>query len=290
MILGTAAYMAPEQARGASVDKRADIWAFGVVLYEMLTGEQPFAGATVSDTLAAVLKTEPNLARVPAQTQKLLRRCLEKDPKKRLRDIGDAMLTIGEVPQPTVTRHSTVAWAALAGLLAVALAVVAWFAWHRPTAVSQPLTRLSMELPDFALTSQFAPGPGIALSPDGRRIVYTGRDAEGVFRLYTRMLDQDQVKPLAGTEGAYGPFFSPDGQAIGFFAGGKLKKIPVEGGVPVALCDAILPLGASWGQDGSIITALNSSSGLSRISSSGGSAQQLTELNHQRKEFGHAWP
>src|SRR5579863_3203383 len=140
VILGTAAYMAPEQARGAVVDKRADIWAFGVVLYEMLTGKQPFAGATVSDTLAAVLKTEPDLTQVPAQAQKLLRRCLDKDPKRRLRDIGDAMPLLADAP-PQVAPRRALAWA-VAGLLAVALIIALALLWRSPRPVSQPLTRL----------------------------------------------------------------------------------------------------------------------------------------------------
>jgi serine/threonine-protein kinase len=214
VILGTAAYMAPEQARGAAVDKRADIWSFGVVLYEMLTGQQPFAGATVSDTLAAVLKTEPDLTKVPAQAQKLLWRCLDKDPKRRLRDIGDAKILLEETP-PEVAPRSSPWWKIAAAAFAVALVIALELLW--PRSVGQPLTRLSVELPEFAVTSvEGAPGAGVALSPDGRRIVYTGRGTDGTFRLYTRTLDQDQAAPLAGTEGAYSPFFSPDGQGVGF--------------------------------------------------------------------------
>src|SRR5208337_1353121 len=163
--------------------------------------------------------------------------------------------------------------------------------WRATRPVSQPLTRLSVELPQFAFTSiETVPSASIALSPDGRRIVYTGRGTDGTFRLYTRTLDQEQAAPLAGTEGAYGPFFSPDGQAVGFFASGKLKKISVERGGAVVLCDAPGGYGGSWGEDGNIIAALSFGSRLSRIPSSGGTVQTVTELKPERKESGHFWP
>ncbi len=292
VILGTPAYMAPEQARGAVLDKRADIWSFGVVLYEMLTGKQPFARSTVSDTLAAVLREEPDLTQVPAQAQKLLRRCLDKNSKRRLRDIGEAKILLEEAPpEAAIAPRSGLGWKASAGALAVGLVIISWVAWHAPRPVSQPLTRLSVELQEFALTSEaVAPGASIALSPDGRRIVYRGRGADDTFRLYTRPLDQEQAAPLAGTEGAYGPFFSADGQAVGFFAGGKLKKISVERGGVVVLCDAALGVGGSWGEDGNIIAALNKASILSRIPSEGGSVRPVTELKPAEKELGHFWP
>ena len=171
-------------------------------------------------------------------------------------------------------------------------AIALWVAWRAMRPVSQPLTRLSVELPEFALTSQYAPGAGAILSPDGRRIVYTGRGRDGTFRLYTRTLDQEQAAPLGGTEGAYGPFYSPDGQAVGFFAGGKLKKTSIErGGVVVLSVDASQGIGGSWGEDGSIIAALNGpASVLSRIPSGGGTVQPVTELKPERKEYGHSWP
>ena len=292
VILGTAAYMAPEQARGAALDKRADIWSFGVVLYEMLTGHQPFAGATVSDTLAAVLKTEPDLTQVPVQAQKLLQSCLEKDPKRRLRDIGDALRLLEEPRQAEArpTTSNRISWV-VAGLLAVIAAAALALLWRAPRPTSQPLVRLSVELPELALMpEEMQPGASVVLSPDGKRIVYTGRGADGMFRLYTRPLDQEQATTLAGSEGAYGPFFSPDGQAVGFFAGGKLKKTSAERGGVVVLCDASQGIGGSWGEDGNIIAALNGFDGiLSRIPSGGGTVEPVKELKPERKEY-KRWP
>jgi len=296
MILGTAGYMSPEQARGKAVDKRADIWAFGVVLYEMLTGDQLFHGDTISDTLAAVLKTEPDLTHVPTKVRRLLEACLQKDPKQRLQAIGDWRLALTDV-QPQVTAplalnrasRSRVGWIAAALAIIAISAGAAWWRGTRP--VSQPLIRLSLDLPEFALTPNVLPGASVALSPDGRRIVYTGRGTDGAFRLYTRTLDQEQSAPLAGTEDAYGPFFSPDGQTVGFFAGGKLKKISVERGGAVELCDASWGAGGSWGDDGNIIAALNGPDGiLSRIPSAGGSVQPVTQLLPERGELGTSWP
>jgi serine/threonine-protein kinase len=290
VILGTAAYMAPEQARGAVLDKRADIWAFGVVLYEMLTGHQPFAGATVSDTLAAVLKTEPNLTQVPVQAQKLLQRCLEKDPKRRLRDIGETRFLLEDAPPQGVPARGSSQWKIAAGVLAVMATLALWMAWRATRPVSQPLIRLSVELPEFALPPELSPGASVILSPDGSRIVYTGHATDRTSRLYTRKFDQEQAVPLAGTEDAYGPFFSPDGQAVGFFAGGKLKKTSVDRGGVVVLCDASQGIGGSWGEDGNIIAALNGFDGiLSRIPSGGGTVEPVTELKPERKEY-KRWP
>ena len=296
LILGTAAYMSPEQARGAVVDKRADIWAYGVVLYEMLTGRPPFGGETVSDTLASVLKTEPDWDALPAGVRRLVRRCLEKDPKQRLRDIGDARLELesetGVALQPRPKRRLPWTVAAMLGAIAT-LALAGWWRSTRPE--GHPLMRLKVELPEFALSDT---GPSAILSPNGTRVVYIGGfpapprreswvGSNGKSSLYTRTLDQDDAALLVGTEGAYSPFFSPDGQSVGFFADGKLKKILIQGGGATVLCDAPEGHGASWGEDGNIIAALQPNSGLSRIPSGGGTEQPVTEL---RKEFTHRWP
>src|SRR3989442_589811 len=195
MILGTAAYMSPEQARGEPVDRRADIWAFGVVLYEMLTGKQAFSSETASDTLAAVLKDEPEWNQVPQKAQRLLRRCLEKDPKRRLRDIADAMALIDDEPPGTVVPHSKLPWV-VAGALALALAV-SFYYFNRPSPL-RPLVRLNSEIAADTPLARIAGGV-LALSPDGARLALTLRGADGKVRLHTRLLHQNQVTPLAGT-------------------------------------------------------------------------------------------
>lgn len=290
VILGTAAYMAPEQARGAMVDKRADIWAFGVVLYEMLTGKQPFKGPTVSDTLAAVLKTEPDWDAVPPPARPLVRRCLVKDPKLRLRDIGDARIALAEignaVEAPVQPAPKASLWKVAAGILAVVAAVAVWALLGSPHPTSQPLVRLAVDLPNFANPPGFVARSAI-LSPDGSRLVYTGRDADGQAWLYTRLLDKDQPTPLPGTDDGYAPFFAPDGQSIGFFAKRKLKRTSVMGGGTIELSAVNNGRGGSWGEDGNIIFAADLGAALSRIPASGGMVQQVTEVEKGRS---HRWP
>ena len=288
VILGTAAYMAPEQARGALVDKRADIFAFGVVLYEMLTGKQPFTGATVSDTLASVLKEEPSLHAVPSRMRMIVERCLRKDPRMRWRDIGDVRMAIEEGLAPLTPQAPprTLPWAVTA-VLAVALLASLAVPWRSTRPQSQPLMRLNVYLPDFEMRGM---GANTILSPDGRRVVYTGRGADGISRLFTRALDQEQTVPLAGTEDGANPFFSPDGQFVGFFAGGKLKKTSFQGGSALALCDSPALRGGSWGEDGNIIAALNVGGGLARVPSGGGAVEPVTELKPERNERTHRWP
>jgi serine/threonine-protein kinase len=284
VILGTPAYMAPEQARGQSVDKRADIWAFAVVLYEMLVGRRLFKGDTVSDTLAAVLKTEPDWERVPPQARRLIQRCLEKDPRRRLRDIGDAMPLLEDAPA-TTPRRSVAPWALAAGLLALAAAVLGAGWWRTTRLVEHPLTRLSVDLGPEAMTGL---NLTVAISPDGRRLVFPARAPNGKQQLATRLLDQAQTSLLPGTEDGRDAFFSPDSQWVGFFADGELQKISVQGGAPVTLCDASFDYGASWGEDGTIVAALNQQSGLSRAPAAGGRPQPLTRL--AKGEVTHRWP
>jgi serine/threonine protein kinase len=210
VIMGTAAYMSPEQARGGVVDKRADIWAFGVVLYEMLTGRPLFAGPTVSDTLAAVLRHEPNYEQVPLRVRRLIQRCLEKDPKKRLRDVGDAMPLLEDAPAVAMpTSKNKLAWA-VAGALAIVAAVALWALSRaaRPSAENTllPLTRLSVDLGPDAMTGINLTA---AISPDGRRLVFPARAANGKPQLATRLLDQVQTSLLPGTENGSDPFFLP---------------------------------------------------------------------------------
>jgi serine/threonine-protein kinase len=285
-VLGTAAYMSPEQARGRSVDKRADIWAFGVVLNEMLTGRRLFHGETVSDTLVAVLKEEPDWQRVPPKAQRLLKSCLEKDPKRRLRDIADAWRLLEAAPGAPVVKNR-LSWV-VAGAFAVAFAIALWALWRGAV---KPIEHAAVELDldfgaDVSLGSTV--GPAVIFSPDGTRLVFVSKGQDGVARLFSRGLKQPKATMLAKTEGAYGPFFSPDGQWVGFFAGGKLKKTRIDGGEPVSLCDAPAGRGASWGEDGKIVAAIDSLSFLTLVSAESGEPTRLTDF--EPDEFTHRWP
>jgi len=232
VIFGTAAYMSPEQARGGTVDKRADVWAFGVVLFEMLTGKRLFTGETVSDTLAAVLKTEPEWEAVPTSTpsalRNLLRRCLTKEPRQRLQAIGEARIALEQkLDAPDTVRVSSrlraLPWVVAAAFFAL------WALW-RPAPEPAPPLRLSAELgADVSLST--GSWPAAILSPHGRLLAFVASGgAEGRPLLYLRRLEQLDAAPLSGTEGARDPFFSPDGEWIAFFADGKLKKVSVSGG------------------------------------------------------------
>ena len=281
MIMGTAAYMSPEQARGKPVDKRADIWAFGVVLYEMLTGERLFHGETVSDILAQVLTKDPDLTRVPTKARRLLRRCLEKDPKNRLRDIGDAMPLLedsqgGAAPSVPTRPGRWIPWAAACVLLAGA---AAW-AWLRTApAAPHPVSKWTETVEGAAVDA----GLGLALSPDGTRMAYRSGD-----RLWIRELNGSEAKPIRGTEGGVRPFFSADGQWIGYFMGanGSLRKVPVTAGAPITLCDGWY-FGGSWGDDDRIVFSTDTS--LARVSASGGACESLTKADPQKGEH-HRWP
>ncbi len=305
MILGTAAYMAPEQAKGKAVDKRADIWAFGVVLYEMLTGRRAFPGADVSEVLASVLMREPEWAALPASTpaaiRRLLARCLERDPARRLRDIGDARLELqdGAAPDPEAPAHPVAtpwipAWLPWT-VAAMALAAAAW-AFARPPAV-EPATsadgHFTIQLPPEApvVTSDlpaWSEGP-LAVSPDGRQVVYVAPLGERT-QLYVRATGDLTPRALAGTEGARLPFFSPDGQWIGFFADAKLKKAALAGGTPVTLADAPAGTGGSWSSDGEIVFAPSYTSGLFTVPEAGGSPRRVTTLDSVAGDDVHGWP
>jgi serine/threonine-protein kinase len=296
LILGTAAYMSPEQARGKPVDKRADIWAYGVVLYEMLAGVRLFQGETVSDVLAAVLRADIDLAQlppsVPSGIRHLLLRCLEKDPRRRLRDIGDARIWL-ESPaavepaaaMPRAARQM-LPWA-VAGAAVLALAL--WGAIARPWALHQaaPAFHVSMQT---GFTGTFGNGLQnlLAMSPDGATLAFTvtpydtsapgGRASFAAASiLYIRRLTQAAATPLPGTEGAEGPFFSPTGEWVGYFAKGKLFKVPVNGGAPVPLADAPISRGAAWGED-NVITFTPGAApgvGLVRVPANGGTPVAL---------------
>jgi Tol biopolymer transport system component/tRNA A-37 threonylcarbamoyl transferase component Bud32 len=296
VILGTAAYMSPEQAKGKTVDRRADVWAFGAVLYEMLTGKQAFQGEDVTEILVAVMSKEPAWDALPGKTpsaiRNLLHRCLDRNLRRRLPHIADARMTIEDVLSGTAPAEAMSAasrknrerlpWAVTAAVVIVA--AVTSFGWWRATrpAAPNPLVRLEVDLgPDVSLGS--LAGPDAILSPDGTRLVYASQN-----RLFTRRLDQPNPTELAGAQGAWAPFFSPDGQWVAFFSGPSLKKISVEGGSTITLCDAPTGMGGSWGVDGNIIAALTTNGDLSRIPSAGGPPIPVTHL--QSGEIGHRWP
>jgi Tol biopolymer transport system component/predicted Ser/Thr protein kinase len=304
VILGTAAYMSPEQARGKVVDKRTDIWAFGCVLYELLTGQQAFHGDTVTEILAAVLRGEPDWPALPAATptkaRDLLRRCLQKDKTLRERDAGDACMEIQEAlaaasVSPPTRGFARRGWreAVVLGLAGLAVAVVAGLAvWDLKLAAPQaprPVSRFTITLPPGQQLAGLDTGPALALSPDGTRLAYVASQG-GPQQLYLRAMDSLEAKLVPGTEGAVEPFFSPDGQWLGFFAGGKLKKISVSGGAAVALDDAGRnPRGAGWGSQGLIAFAATGVSALFlQGSDAGGTPQPLTRLG--KGENGHRWP
>jgi serine/threonine protein kinase len=276
VLLGTAAYMSPEQARGEPVDKRGDVWAFGVVLWEMLTGRRLFDGKTTSDVLAAVIRAEPDLARVPAKVCPLLKRCLEKDPQRRLRDIGDAMGIVESTPESSVVRRRWLPWG-IAALLLVVLGIVS-FAHFREAPPKAPVTITSINPPEnTSLVAGFPP----ALSPDGRRIVFAARGADGEVQLWVRPLDSPAAQPLSGTVGASFPFWSPDSRSIGFFADSRLKRIEFTGGPAVTLAEAAttIPHGGSWSPEGVIVFAPTGVGGpLQRVAAGGGAPTAATTL------------
>ena len=310
-ILGTPAYMSPEQARCQSVDRRTDIWAFGCVLYEMLTGRAPFAGDTISDTLAATLEREPDRTMLPADTppliRRLLRRCFEKDRTRRLADMADARLDIddalsgSEIDAPVALSISRtrerLTWTS--SLLLVGLTAAAIVAWTtRPVPVPLETTRTILSVAPTGETSganaleQRVGGArptrtAVALSPDGKTLVF---DAiwGGRPQLYARAMDQLSATPISGTSGASSPFFSPDGQWVGFGAGGELKKVPIGGGPAVTLCKASALFGASWGDDGTIVFASARNGGLWRVSAEGGTPEAIT--TPQPGEYSHRLP
>jgi serine/threonine-protein kinase len=299
VILGTAPYMSPEQARGKQVDARTDIFAFGAVLYEMLTGQQAFEGEDVTDTLSRVLQREPDWTLLPAnmrpRIRELLKLCLQKDARKRRQTAADVRIDMEQAmsePEAATTpvaapqKRSIAPWAVAAVLAVVALAlgVALWKPWH--TEPLKPLVRLEVDLgADVTLPADAGQG-SVILSPDGTRLVYIASVAGAPSRLYTRRLDQAKATALNGTEGAQNPLFSPDGQWIAFFAGNKLNKISVEGGAVVPLTDT-QPLGAAWGLDGRILIG-GFNIGMRLLPISGGPAIKLTDL--VSGEIAHAAP
>ena len=269
--VGTVAYMSPEQIRGEKVDTRTDLFSFGAVLYEMATGRQAFSGNTTALIFHAILAKAPRPPlqvnrELPPELERIISEALEKDRDLRRQSAAEIRTDLKRLKRDTDSGRSA--------------------ADHKPAVpVGRPMIRLSVSLGPLAITGLRTTA---VLSPDGNRLAHFVRNADGVLQLATRLLDQIQATPLAGTENAQDPFFSPDGQWLGFFADHQLKRISVQGGSPVVLCEAANDRGGSWGDDNSIILAPHLFGGLIRVPADGGPTQQLTRL--QQAEVAHAWP
>jgi serine/threonine protein kinase len=290
VILGTAAYMAPEQARGRQVDRRVDIWAFGVLLHELLTGRRLFGGEDLASTLARVLQEQPDVSDAPPEVRPLLAKCLEKDPKRRLRDIGDFELLIGAPSSSTSTHVAPTRWPwMLATAIGVAASAAFAVLWLREPAPQSQQIQFALEPPP---ATRFNNGPNaMTPSPDGRFIVFGAGDSPDSSVLWLRSLDTLASRPLLGTEGGSFTFWSPDSKSLAFTAGGKLKRIAIMGGPAVTLADStggpVTPIG-TWNQDGVIL--FGSNQGLRRVSASGGESTLLTRTDSGQKEAGHGFP
>jgi Tol biopolymer transport system component/predicted Ser/Thr protein kinase len=313
MILGTAAYMSPEQARGKPVDRRTDIWSFGCLIYECLTGKQAFEGETVSDLIAMILQGEPDWSKLPARTPEKLRvllaRCLERDARRRLRDMGDARIELEELQglrssstsrlatAPAVPVESRPAaiqprWQALAfGTLLLAAGAIAgasiWGVVGSMRATSTPLRFMLHPPPQVELTGD--PNE-LAISPDGRTLVFLAQDSTGQVSLWVRPFGSFEARELPGTRNAFLPFWSPDGKQVGFFADGKLKRTRVSGGNPEVICDAATGRGASWGRRNVIVFSPSPTGPLYQVRAAGGTPEAVTAVDTTKGENAHRWP
>jgi Tol biopolymer transport system component len=300
VILGTAGYMAPEQARGQTADARSDVWAFGVVLYEMLTGRTAFGGETTMDVLGGVVKADPDWAALPPTTppsiRSLIRRCLQKDRSRRLRDIADARFQIEEaLNEPTIPagviaparkNRERLMW--VAGLVVAVAATAAMASYFGDAPIEGPEARFQIVTPPApaaALTQ-------LALSPDGRQVVFSAT-TEGKTQLWLRRFESETAEPIAGTEGGRYPFWSPDSRSIGFFADQKLKRIAISGGTAQILADGgadnNTTYGGSWNTDGTIVFGLSNAAPIYRVPAGGGQAVEATRVESPQ-QIGHRFP
>ena len=289
VILGTAAYMAPEQAKGRVVDRRADIWAFGAVLYEMVTGRRAFEGDDVSELFAAVLKAEPDWSRVPRSLQRLLKSCLEKDPRRRLRDIGDWSQLVDHTPVPPAVRDARgarTAWVVVATSLVVA-GISALIHYRERAPAIEPVRFQVAAPPGNAFENL------VSLAPDGRRLVFNARDASGVIRLWIRDFDALESRVVPGTDGARTAFWSPDGRSLGVVVINQLKRIEVFGDRAVTLYEAPNPalLGSgTWSTSGVILFGGTTGGALRQIAATGGVVTPVTRVESDRQELAHGLP
>ena len=313
LILGTAAYMSPEQARGKPVDRRTDVWSFGALLYEMLTGRRAFDGETVTDVLAAVVTRDPDWEALPAATppavRRLLRRALVKEPKNRLQAIGDARVILQETiagtpeagappaavapsPAPARRRSPLLPWA-LAGLFGLAslLLGIAYLAKPQlPSAAARTIRAAIPPPPGGGFVPIGAAAGSPVLSPDGLHVAFVARDAAGTARLYVQPLATGEPRALEGTEGARRPFWSPDGKSLGFSAAQQLQRVAIDGGRPVVIAPVNDERGGSWGRDGTILFAPHFDGPIFRVSAGGGETKAVTALDRSRREGTHRYP
>ena len=303
MILGTAGYMSPEQARGKPGDRRADIWAFGAVLYEMLTGRAAFGrGDTVSDSIAAVMRDEPDWTALPARTpvnvRRLLHLCLRKDPKMRLQAIGDARVSLEEPAETGTGGAPSTAWRWIPWVVAsLALVVAATALWFRPVAAREAVAiRFTIPYPEGTTATALVAAPQAVPSPDGRQVAFIARrQSDGKTFVWIRRLESLTAQRLEKSEGANLPFWSPDGQSIGFFADGQLKRIAANGGYVQTICrlarEQSQGNGGTWNRDGVILfSSLGRQPLIMRVAAAGGEPAPATSLDAKTGETGHSWP
>jgi eukaryotic-like serine/threonine-protein kinase len=290
IILGTAAYMSPEQARGEPVDRRADVWAFGVVFFEMLTGSPLFERQTAAETIAAVLQVDPDWNLVPYRFRRLLRVCLTRDPRRRLHDIADVWLLLDD-DGPTVApapARGALKW--LPWTVAVASVAVAAWAWMAGRTAPSPARPVRFQI---ALQGDMPESGASAISPDGRYLAFLSRGSDQVLRVWVRDLQSQEDRQLVGTEigqAAPPPFWSPDSRFIAYDAGGSLKKIDISGGLPQTICEIHQPaIGGTWNRDGVILFG-NITGGVMRVSDGGGAPSPVTMLDTARQETAHVTP